>query len=78
MLKIFPPIVKFLKNPKSLKALYISNGGHGVMGTTAMAEALCEGSLNLEVLTISRSRVECDGMKALAKALEKMSNLKEL
>jgi len=43
-----------------------------------MADALCKGSMNLEVLTLSRSRVECDGMKALSKALAKMTNLKEL
>ena len=67
-----------MSNCGSLKKLYLSNGGHGIDGTTAMAQAIVSGTMNLEVLTISRSRVEDDGMVELAKALAKMSNLKEL
>ena len=39
---------------------------------------MCEGNLLLEVLTISRSRVEDDGMLELAKALTPMKDLREL
>ena len=48
----------------------MSNGGHGIDGTTYLAKAMFKGNLNLEVLTISRSRVEDDGMIELAKALK--------
>jgi Ran GTPase-activating protein (RanGAP) involved in mRNA processing and transport len=39
---------------------------------------MAAGPMNLEVFTISRSRVECDGMVELAKALVKWTNLREL
>jgi len=39
---------------------------------------LAKGKADLEVFTISRSRVECDGMIELAMALDGMPSLKEL
>jgi len=40
-----------------------------------LAQGLAKGKADLEVLTISRSRVECDGMIELGKALDKMPSL---
>lgn len=59
----------FMKNTKNLMELYVENCGLGPEGSELLASLLMENEhkLNLEVLVISRNRLEVKGAMAFAK-----------
>jgi len=50
----------------------------GIQGSTILANAFKKGKVNLEVLAMARNRLENEGTKAIASALEGMDKIKEV
>lgn len=68
----------YLKNATGLRVFHINNCGLGIQGATTIAEALKEGKVDLEVISMGRNRLEDKGATAIASALAEMKSIREV